>query len=434
MPFYVNVGYKFALEPTIHPAGSIILASALTMHTLDRRKFDGRYPHLANRLFDPQLYMAGLDPNKSRKACANLASYPWFGVSGLDAFDSDEQTQPEWRQDTEDSIHEVWPRAAVTDIAAIQDAVRQCVDFQVRLGCSSLILPSPLTIDPGTDYSPELAWLDSAIEYTRREQHVDIPIFATVGISDGCLRFLEPSRNPLLDLVLDSVSARPVDGVYIVLEQSQEAPDTKHCGLSTPLISILHLAHLFAKDSGLRVGVNFLGPFGLACEAAGAEFWATGWYRSLYRCRLADQIAGGRAFPVYWSFPAALDIHLESEFDQLARSGTLATMEDLTAASQGLLMAARARRSASTVPAWRYSMSNVASAQEHFLISAVNAENEIARRGPVERIEWVSGWLQGAAVNASNVGRELGAGRKTKTGHVQAWADAFAMHRRFHNV
>jgi hypothetical protein len=434
MPFYANVGYKFQLEPSIHPNGSIIPASTLAMHTLERRRFDSRYPHLANRLFDPQLYLAGLDPAASRKVCTKLATYPWFGISGLRPYDSKEQTQTQWKKASEARIHKLWPKVAPADPAVIREAVRQCIEFQVRIGCSSVILPSPLTIDPGTDYSAELEWLDAGLDYARQEHPISVPVFATVAVSDGCLRFVDPTQNALLDLILDSVSARAVDGVYIVVEQNAEPSEARHCGSSTTLLSILHLTHLFAHDARVRVGVNFIGFFGLACEAAGAEFWASGWYRSLLRCRLADHMEGGRAFPMYWSFPAALEVNMASDFDQLVGAGILGAIQDVTPASQGLIAAARNGRSAQSVPTWRYAMSNIGAAQEHFMISAVNGETELVGLPEAGKLHFVTRWLTDAAQHATQIGNTSGMGGRTRTGHVQAWLDAFTAFRRLHSV
>lgn len=434
MAFYVNVGYRFALPLTVRPTGSVILGSAMPLHQLQRRQFGPSRHHLATRVFDPQLYLATLDPAACRRHCAILASYPWFGAEGLPEYDSGMQTQVGWRRVAEQGVAAAWLRTPLSDPDAIQQAVGECIDFQTQLGCSSIIIPSPLTIDPTTDYTSELMWLDAALHYAREENPSDLPLFATVALSDICVRFADPMANPLLDLVLDTVSARGVDGAYIVLEQAAEPADTKHCGSSLPLASVLHLVHRFTHDAGVRVGVNFLGFFGLACEAAGAEFWACGWYKSLYRLRLADRMAEGRAVPTYWSYPAALDVNLDAEFDQLGRIGLIDGIADMTPASAGLLEAARDGISSNNVPAWRYARSNVAAAQEHFLISASNADGRFIAVDPPHRISSAATWLSTAAAHAANVAAALGPMGRTKTAHVQAWLDAFQSFRRSHNV
>ena len=445
MSFWLNVGYRFEAPSSIVPHGSVLLSSAMPMHQLERRRINRRYPHLRRRLFDPQLYLAGLDAAESPEHCAKLATYPWFGITGLFPYDSGLQTQKGWTATARARIPTLWLRNPPSDPATLRTSASECIDFQKRLGCESIILPAPLTADPATDFSQELAWLDSALEHAR-ESSASVPLFATVAVSDICLRYSEPETNALLALILDSVSAREIDGVYLVLEQGSEAADGRHCGNVRTLSSILHLTYLFANDCRLRVIVNFLGAFGLACEAVGAEGWASGWYKSLYRFRLADKLAGGRSFPAYWSYNCACDIHLEKDFDVLnEEEAFLDRIADRTEASSGLLLAAsRGVRLAaeSVVPAWRYSMSNVAAAENHFLLSAINAESLHSSLSEKERMDFVEHWLDEAEEHAKSI-RFLLAERekaeksyrgKTKTGHVRAWLDAFRSFRRTHRV
>lgn|SRR5574341_1675477 len=135
MSVLLNIGYKFALHPDIKPDGGIILAVTIPMHTLVRRRID-QYSHLSNRYFDPQLYLAGLDPNQSGEACANLSSYSWFGVDGLLEYESDQQSQPAWKKTTLEKIAEIWPRNPINSSSnpqLVKDVVRDCIEFQIQL-------------------------------------------------------------------------------------------------------------------------------------------------------------------------------------------------------------------------------------------------------------------------------------------------------------
>jgi len=184
MSFYVNIGYRFSIPDSVSPDGSIILCSAMAYHQLERRRIDDKYPHLQNRLFDPQLYLAGLDAAESGDHCLKLATYPWFGVSGLRTYDSSQQTQAQWKASAGRRIASIWPRTHPMDLDVIRHAVRDCIDFQNRFGCQAIILPSPLTVDPGTNYQDELCWLDTALEYIASASNLDLPVFATVAISE----------------------------------------------------------------------------------------------------------------------------------------------------------------------------------------------------------------------------------------------------------
>jgi hypothetical protein len=437
MAFYVNLNYRFSLDDSICPNGSIVPCGAVTMHGLTRRARKGLPQHMQHLLFDPQLYMAGLDASESGEYCTKLATYLWFGVSGLQEYDSGEQTQSSWKQDAEQCIDELWPRVAPSDSRVVEAGVQECIGFQRQLGCEAMILPSPLTLDRSTDYHQETLWLDTAMDYIgyldqARNEPFNFPVYATIALTDSCLRHSSPDNNPLLDLILDVVSARRIDGVYIVLEQGSETDFERQCGNTNALWSILHLVHTFVEDCNLRVIVNYLGPFGLACEAAGATVWGSGWYKSLYRCRLADKIAGGRAYPWYWSYSSAADISLDGEFDKLRGAGIIERIADVTSASEGLLQAAAQGVNVSQVPAWQYRMANVAAAQQHYLLSVIQAEHLHAQLTGAVRRDFVEAWLTEATQSGKDISDVLGSAAKTKTQHIQAWKDAFVSYRRAH--
>lgn len=428
MAFYANLGYGFKLPGDIVTDGSIVLAHSMAMHQLERRKINKRYPHMDNRLFDPQLYLAGLDPIKAQRHCVNLASYPWFGIQNMPMYESTYLSQNDWKKIVKKNIGSKWPRSVPTDASVINDGVIECIEFQNRHGCEAVILPSPLTTDPVTSYEEELMWLDEGIKISEGLNN-ELPLFATVALSDICVRYTTPSDNRLLDLIADSISAREVDGVYIVLEQGSEPNETRHCGDVRSLHSMLTLVHYLSRDAGLRVVVNFMGAFGLALEAAGADIWASAWYKSLYRLRLPDTATTGRAYPLYWSYGSALDVHLDSDFDNLAANGNLGLIEDRTPSSKGLLAAAKSGASAKQVPAWAYRPSNVTAAREHFFQSAKQAEELHFVFDETERMDFVQAWLENANDSTMTVSQALGADIKTKTQHVNAWYQAFMDYR-----
>jgi hypothetical protein len=430
MSFFVNLGYRFNIASGANPDGSLILASAMAMHQLARRKF--RNSHMEQRLFDPQLYLSALDVAVAKDHCAKLASYPWFNVEGLGEFQSAQFTQRAWMERAKDQIGERWSGNVTQEPSVIQIASKECVDFQRQIGCCGVILPSPLTVDPGTDYSSELSWLDTSLNYISSLEDFNLPVYATIALSDVCIRFLDPEKNSLLDLILDTVSARKVDGVYIIVEQASESDITRNCANSRALNSVLHLVHMFSHDAELKVGVNFVGAFGLACVAAGAEWWASNWYKSLYRVRLADKVAGGRAFPSYWTYPAACDVNLDSDFDTLVKANLLSKIADSTSASSSLLLAAGKGVSTSGVPAWAYRLSNVTAASEHYLLSVITQDqNHSAKSGKV-RMDLVEQWLEQALLTTNQIKNMVS--DRTRTDHIKAWRDAFIAYRKDHNV
>ncbi len=441
MSVLINFGYKFKLNDDIKPDGSLILASTLKIHTMDRRK-KGKYPHFNDLLFDPQLYLAGLDPNQSGKFCATLASYPWFGINGINKYESDQISQKDWAKQAEKLIVNLWTRDAPDpkkDTKLVKDVIGDCVDYQLQLGCKAIILPSPLTHDPGTDYSDELFWLDSGIEYIQRNG-INLPVYATIAIVDSCLRFYDPHQNPVLDLILDSVSAREINGVYLVIEQSNERSETKHISDTRVLWSALHIAHILKDDMNLDVLAQFFGPFGLAIEAAGAKSWATGWYKSLYRLRLADKLGGGYAFPSYWSLKAVVDINLASDngklsdLDLLSKSGLLQQIADKSPTSENMLIALSKGTPVKNVLDWEYRVNNITACQNHYLYSIVQAEKDHSKYSGTNRLDYVEEWLTNAVSYKHQIVSVLGPNPKTKLEHVQAWLEAFKLFRLSHKV
>lgn len=432
MTFFATLGYKLPLGSGVHPGGSLILASAMPMHQLVRRRLGLAGDHLEHRLFDPQLYLAGMDAVHCGKHCTNLASYPWFGIAGVEPYDSGEYSQASWRQATEDAIEDAWPSQAPSGVAAIRRGTSEGVAFQHALGTWAVILPAPLIIDPSSTCDLEELWLDHGLRAAADAGKVRVPVFATVAISDVCLR-MKPENNPLLDLIVDMVTAREgLDGVYLVIEQAGEPAEGRNCEGVRTLASLLHLVHAFSVEAGLRVGVNFIGPYGLVCQAAGAEWWASNWYLSLRRLRVADRVAGGRAYPSYWSTPAAVDIHLDSELDALASAGLFDGAADRTLAAKGLNAAVLAGKAVSEVPAWTYRQSNVQASMDHYLQACIAWDARIEAMSQPERLEHVDQWLQGAVELVGPIEVALGKRRRTRTSHVRAWLESLEYYRDVH--
>lgn len=391
-----------------------------------------KYPHLQTLLFDPQLYLAGLDANQSKERCAKLATYPWFGISDeLVPYDSKEQTQSGWMAEVERRVGTIWPGHAPNEGEKIETAARTCVDLQRGLDCEAVILASPLTHDPSSDYGPELEWLDRGLRYAR--DATDLPVYATVAISDLCLRYSPPESNHFIEMIADAVSARGVAGVYLVVEQGSEPNEARQCGNARVLSSALHLTHLFARESNLHVAVNFLGVFGAACSAAGARLWSSAWYKSLHRVRLADS-SDGRAFPSYWSCAAGFDVNLDSDFDQLIKADLLAAIADETPAAVTLLSAASNGQSSQAVAPWAYNQSNVKACRAHFLQSAVATEQRLSGLAPAAQVSLVQDWLDHAADTTERCVKIVGKNAKSRMKHVPAWLEAFKDYRRIHNL
>lgn len=131
--FYHCTKYQFKLErPSVASGGIIAASSQVRMQLLRRqRTLVKSYPHLAHRLFDPQMYLAQIP--QTSKAVPNLATYPWFGIDNP-PFRSSEHTIPEWKAANEAELRQSWTCAVPTQDAAIYNAVRSCIEFQQKFG------------------------------------------------------------------------------------------------------------------------------------------------------------------------------------------------------------------------------------------------------------------------------------------------------------
>lgn len=428
--FYKTIRWKMTVPAGLTGlAGGIIMPANIPLHTLERRAIDKRYPHMARRLLDPQLYLLGLNPTASRNVCANLASYPWFPVRNPEPYDSGQHgTQATWKKDLKAKIHEVWSGTAPVDDNEIDEAISKCLGVQAAIGVEALILPTPLTAAPHSSYEVELNWLDRGLSQARR-LFPDLPSYASVALSDSALRGEDPWNNRLLDVIIDQLTARRLSHVYIVLEQANE--NGYFCTHFNTVGALLRLTDGLKCGGVGRVFISFAGSAGLLALAAGADAWSTGWFLGERRLRLSDlEDKEGRAHPTYYSQPLASEFHLERDLDQAVAAGLLRRIADETPASRGLLLALNAGRSSNDVPEWRYSQSNTAAAIEHFLTACIRETQRLDGMGPDVAIEATAEWLAGATRLASDLYAAGPLNRRTSVDHQPAWRNAFESYRR----
>jgi hypothetical protein len=419
--FYYLAKFQMTVPGAEGAAGAIILPSGLPSHTLTRRDLDKK---LGRRLLDPQTYLSDLQPDRCRDTCTKLASYPWFLAENVPAYDSAQQTQAEWKAAVRNDITAMWRRPP-TSPAQIQRAVDECISFQTRIGVEAIILPSPLTRDHASDYAREAEWLEIGFERAAALAPA-VPTLATVAISDTCLRGFRPRDNTLIDIILDQVSARARAGAYVVLEQANET--TYNCTSSNTVGSLLRLVSGLKAGGLARVIVCYAGTAGLLTLAVGADAWATGWYRSERRLKLADiEQSEGRAMPAYYSHPAATEFHLADDLTRIRDAGFLAPIADETPHSRDLLRALQAGRTPNEVAPWQPTQSNVTAARAHYATAMIRETRRIGElRDPAERIAYGIAWMQSATEIATALYQIGEFNPRTELDHQRAWREAFA--------
>lgn len=423
--FFASAKYKMKLPAGISGvAGGLIVPSGVARHVLERRNLERAYPHLARRLLDPQLYLAGLNVNTCRAACTNLASYGWLPGERLPAYDSAAHTQSQWSRGARATVHDYWRGSAPTDHGEIEATITSCIEAQGALGCEAIILPSPLTTDPGTSFTAELEWIDVGLDIAARVLPGQ-PRIPTLAVSDTCLRGISPSSNRLLDTIVDQVSARTPEGAYIVLEQANE--DGYYCTHPNTVGSLLRLVHGLKVGGVSRVVVAFAGTAGLLALAVGADTWSTGWYRGERRLRLADfEQQEGRAMPAFYSHALAGEFHLESDLDRAVSAGFFSRLSDVTDSSEGLMRALAARAPVSSVPEWKNTQSNVTAAIEHFLTVMSRETSVLAALSATDSVDYAQRWLENADRLSADLFSVGSFNARTSLNHQRSWREAFA--------
>ena len=426
--FFVSAKFQMKLPGNVSAvAGGVVIPSGVPLPTLQRRDLTKKYPHLKRRLLDPQLYLVELNASTSRKACANLASYPWFPLERHITYDSRKMTQAAWRQRMRREIHKIWLGKLPTRSAHIDDTIRLTLETQRALDVEALILPAPLTWDLHAQFDTELHWIERGLSIAARVAP-DLPAYVTVALSDTAVRGTDPWSNRLLDVILDQITARGITHVYLVLEQANE--EGYFCTHPNTVGGLLRLCNGLKYGGAQRVLVAFAGIAGLMSLAAGADAWTSGWYRGERRLKLADFAdQEGRANPAFYSHAMAGEFHMEKDLDHAVMKGFLKRIEDRTEASAELIAALRAGKSSNSVAEWAYRSSNVAASIEHFLLACARETLEMARL-PDRLLEGhVANWLEGAEKVAADLYSVGSFNPRTAVNHQANWRSAFEQYR-----
>jgi hypothetical protein len=361
-------------------------------------------------ILDPQLYLAGLNAIDCTKTCANLASFPWFGIADMPAFASEEQTRNQWTQTMRDQVQARW--TGVEPIGdAIEAACRAAIDVQLQLTCTHLVLPSPLITEREDEAQRQADWLEAGLKICK-ELEVSQPILATVALHDSVLNDGAFEEAGFLDTIVDQITAREgVDGVYIVVAQS--GYDHPFLTPVKVLKAYAHLCRAFVAAGTDNVITNFADVFGLVCTAFGATAMASGQSQSLRRLSMLDfkDAGGGRAIPYFYSHKTIAEFASETDLDNVVAKRLLQRVRDVTRYSQDLIVELAKpgppKGSARNLPPWAESQNNITRAQQHFVCRIATEQARIAALATQERLDTVRDWLETSAANILFVKEQL---------------------------
>jgi hypothetical protein len=436
-------GYRQSIPRGLPVDGSIIIPCKRIKTSVMKKTFKkGEYRrHL---LLDPQLYLVGLEAARCAARCSALATYEWFPTGELQKENTSRQkTATKWMKKSKKVIKKYWtgelPTASEADVAVMQVA-----RTQYELGCEAIVLAAPLTVNPNSDYSVELDWLDRGIAAAKQSSLFALPLIASIALSEKVLIGIDPFENVLLETIVDHVSVRSIDGVYIVVELGSTEGYYLESGQAVG--ALIRLVDAFKRAGIERIIVNYTTTAGLLAIAAGADTMCTGWYRSERRLRfeeLPDTEKAGLTRPAFYSHPLGGEIHMK-DLQRIAKSGKLEYFADETRFSEGLLRALRDGKKVSDVPEWRYLPSNNDSAKKHFYTAVAREIDRLRGLDEEQRHATAREWLVGASARAELlkeleeqddvVGPEESDGDDDETGelhsrtsisHQDPWKNAF---------
>lgn len=425
--FYHNTKYKFPLwrgSPD-DCAGGIIAAAAMPLEQLRHREF-ADHPYLQHRLFDPQLYLALLDPGTAPSAVQNLASYPWFGTPAQEPFDKRKhKTLKAYKNLVGPARLAQWPRCVPSDPNGIARAARSAVQLQVELGCQSIILASPL-VDPGVSaFHQGTSWIDAGLAACA-EFDVRLPIYATIALCDSIIEARPALENTFIGAITEQIAAREgLAGAYVVVET--RSGDAYSFESGDVVQSLIVIVDDLVRGAGRKVIVNYAGSFGAVLSAVGAEIWSSGYYLSQRRLKTTDLTKknGGGQRPRYYSLALAGDVGLEKDLDDVAKAKLLGKILTPSPTADSLHTALKAGKKVANVPGWEYK-AKLTAAGAHYNTCMVRLGAELEAIAPGERVEYVDKWLAAAVALAAELrSANIRDTRVTELSHQATWLNAF---------
>jgi hypothetical protein len=352
-----NAIFEKVSSSTRGRTGACLLASGFDSGQLVRNEL----PKASVFLLDPQLYLAGLPASKDDTRVWRLASHSWFGVDEVVAFDSGEQRKRAWEGDVKAAALEQWPSRPPHDVSRHAEAAIRC---QVEIGCSMVILPSPLLAAREDEGAPAAEWIRAGVAAARRAK-CDRPLLATIALDEGVLN--DSAFDPLgyLDALVTQISAcQGIHGVYIVVAQAGES---RHPFKTNEIVyrAYASLCRRFRSTRRVQhVLPNFCDIGGFLCMAHGADGFANGNFQSTRRLTLSAG-ADGRPYPYYYAHASASELRPEDDLDVLVGAGLLSKIAERTPFSDALISALEETGTAAGQQPWMTTINNVAAAHSH---------------------------------------------------------------------
>lgn len=410
--FILNRGYQWTTPDFVD--GVIIKATGIDQEMFVRRDTSEKFN--CDIYFDPQLYMSDLSFRSSAKYCARLASYDYLPCEVPVEYDSQELNLHEWNDILRDRLESDWPPSLPSIEEEIKPFVESCVEFQKRIGVSSIIFPTPLEYSPLDENADIYKWITVANDCANSE---DMDCLATIALDSNTL-IEEGSGEDTANRFADEISAnRNLDGAYVVVQQS----DCDSLRITDKEIAsfFTEISKKLGRELSKKVFVNFVGELGLVCSAYGAEAFACGSGVKDKRLSLSDYVdRRGQAYPKFYSHDLISELSID-HLDVVSKNRLGFILENsYTSYSQDVKRAINAGDDPSEIPDWKHDLGNTTTSNEHYIKKLSEATNDLSNENEPE-IK-ARNWL----VQAEGYLRTLNSRieENYNIDHIRAWQNA----------
>ena len=199
--------------------------------------------------------------------------------------------------------------------SAIQDFVREALNWQNSLDVSSVVSPTVSVEDLGGRWAQIALML---AQETVAQFNGTKPLLISLVVREDALRHLAPVDN-----WLDELTRLDVDGFYLVVFRNSEIY-RQHYDPEV-LSALMRVCYSLGELNQYRVYVGYADMATLLLHAVGVTRTAAGWYVNLkqFTMRRFEPVSGGRrARPRYSSRPLLNSIYM-SELDGIYNGGHL---------------------------------------------------------------------------------------------------------------
>lgn len=412
--YLLNRGYTTKIDDNLSVNGYVISAAGAIMPAYERRTL----PNADIRLFDPFYYF----PFSLNKSCSatfqKLSSYPWFNPSVAE-YNSDIITLSKFKS-------KMSPLDAFLPIDDndINNRLMKCIQYQVNLKVSHIIIPVPLINDAEDEFSLQLKYINYGLDIAKK---YPLPVLISVPISDTVIINKKYENNELIATILDNLTALDdADGFYITIARSS---NSKTIIEKSIVQTVLEFSYILGHQLSKEVFLNYVDVLGLLGIAVGAKHFASGYTNKEKRLYFNDYIDGtqGRAYPHFYSNTLIGDLFSDRDLSKLKGHNLLDMIkDDSTTFSSSLYDSLKNNLPIALNPDWAERISNTTKAKLHRSEKLTLQCNNLLSLNFKDRIKSTQNWLQKADIYTTYITEQLKCDPLTESfNHVSVWKNCF---------